>query len=225
MQIRHHTQTQLNDISKLNIEMSIWIFTANKWIGGDLKRAECPLAWNAHNVSSSAPVGQLIMPLSHIFLLAAVVLSLAMLTRSPPRCQTPRSLRRFCKLKGALKVQTFFFLCWKSTVGASVACTLSSSFGAKGVLKDYRWGNLQGGERVAISICCKMRDMAKDPSTQLSAFLLALGTILKWCSTLEMHCGPLHWMQSNVSLPPLLRLLPHLLSCQTPYAIRWQCQC
>ena len=50
------------------------------------------------------PLGQLIMPLSHIFLLAVVVLSLAPLAP----CQTPRSLRRFCKLKGALKVQTPF---------------------------------------------------------------------------------------------------------------------
>ena len=110
----------------------------------------------------------------------------------------PEVITSFLQIERRAQSSNAFFLCWTSTVGASVACTLSSSFGAKGVLKDYRWGNLQGRERerVAISICCKMRDMAKDPSTQLSAFLLALGTIPKWCSTLNAATSCALWCKA-----------------------------
>ena len=187
-----HTQTPLNDICKLNIEMIIWIFTANKWIGGGLKRAECPLARNAHNVSSSAPS----RAINHASLPHLFVGCCCFVSGSACSLPNPEVITSFLQIERRSQSSNAFFLCWTSTVGTSVACTLSSSFGAKGVLKDYRWGNLQGGERVAISICCNMRDMVKDPSTQLSAFLLALGTIPKWCSTLNAATSCALWNQA-----------------------------
>ena len=188
------------------------------------KKGRMSVGLECSQCSSSAPLGQLIMPLSHIFLLAVVVLSLAPLAR----CQTPRSLRRFCKLKGALKVQTPFSFVEPAPLEQVLHARSHLLLVPKECWRIIDEATSRGEKERELQSPSAVRweIWQKTHQHNYQPFYWHLARYRNGAalSTLQqvVHCGVRHGMQSNVSLPPLLRFLPHLAL--RHYAIGWQCQ-